>query len=79
LVLGLLVLTTLTDEPPQGENGLLLAYLDPGTGSIMIQGLIAAFAGGALVVKLYWRKIKRLFGRGSPDEEEVENKAAPDD
>ena len=33
------------------------AYLDPGTGSIIIQGLIAAFLSVALVVKTYWFKV----------------------
>jgi hypothetical protein len=34
------------------------AYLDPGTGSIIIQGLIGAIAAGSITAKLYWHQIK---------------------
>jgi len=37
------------------------AYLDPGTGSIIIQSLIAAIVGGAYTIKTYWYKIKLFF------------------
>ena len=42
-----------------------LAYLDAGTGSMILQLLIGGFAGAMVVGKLYWQKIKNLFGRGS--------------
>lgn len=37
------------------------AYLDPGTGSILLQGLIAAVAGGLVAARLYWSKVKQFF------------------
>lgn len=37
------------------------AYLDPGTGSLLLQGLIGAIAVGAFTVKLYWQKFKGFF------------------
>ena len=37
------------------------AYLDPGTGSIIIQGVIAAVVGGLIVIKVYWYKLKSFF------------------
>ena len=37
------------------------AYLDPGTGSIIIQGVIAAVVGGLVVIKVYWYKLKSFF------------------
>ncbi len=37
------------------------AYLDPGTGSIILQGAIAAIAGAAFTLKLYWNRIKAFF------------------
>jgi hypothetical protein len=37
------------------------AYLDPATGSILLQGLIAGVAGLAVVLRLYWQRIKALF------------------
>ena len=39
------------------------AYLDPGAGSIILQGLIAAVAAGLVVIKTYWYKIKTFFGK----------------
>lgn len=37
------------------------AYLDPGTGSILLQGIIAGVAGVFVVLKLYWYRIKNFF------------------
>lgn len=39
----------------------LCAYLDPGTGSIIIQVLVAGLFGALFVIKLFWGKIKNLF------------------
>jgi hypothetical protein len=39
------------------------AYLDPGTGSILLQGLIAAVAGVTITGKLYWSRLKDMFSR----------------
>lgn len=39
------------------------AYIDPGTGSMLLQGLIAAVAAGLLTFKLWWRKLKGLLDR----------------
>ena len=44
-----------------------LAYIDPGTGSFLVQALIAAFAGIAVTMGLYWRKLKSLLGLGQND------------
>jgi len=44
------------------------AYLDPGTGSILLQGLIGAVAGALVVIKLYWaRVVAVLRPRGRKD------------
>lgn len=38
------------------------AYIDPGTGSALIQVLIGVVAGVGITLKLYWFKIKeKLF------------------
>ena len=39
------------------------AYIDPGTGSMLIQGLIAAIAAIGVTLKLYWHKLVALFRR----------------
>jgi hypothetical protein len=38
------------------------AYLDPGTGSAILQGVIGALAAIAVVAKLYWHRLIRFFG-----------------
>ncbi|MBA7500820.1 hypothetical protein ES704_03581 [subsurface metagenome] len=37
------------------------AYLDPGTGSYILQLAIAALLGGSVMIKIYWKKIKDYF------------------
>ena len=37
------------------------AYLDPATGSMIIQGIIGAVAGIMVAGKLYWQKIRSFF------------------
>ena len=39
----------------------IYAYIDPGTGSYIIQLLIAAFIGLSLGVKIFWKKIRAFF------------------
>ena len=34
------------------------AYLDPGTGSIILQAIIAVIATAGATIAFYWRKIK---------------------
>jgi hypothetical protein len=38
------------------------AYLDPGTGSAILQGILGALAAVAVVTKLYWYRILRFLG-----------------
>jgi hypothetical protein len=38
------------------------AYLDPGTGSIILQVLLGGLAGIALAVRLYWHKFLSMSG-----------------
>ena len=37
------------------------SYIDPGTGSYLVQIILAAFVGASLGVKLFWHKIKAFF------------------
>ncbi len=54
-------------------SGLMLpvsshAYIDPGTGSLILQGLIAAIAGIAVTAGVYWDRLKAFFRRrGKPE------------
>ena len=42
------------------------AYIDPGTGAMLLQLLLGGVAGGLVILKLYWHRLKerttRLFG-----------------
>ena len=59
-------------------------YLDPGSGSFLIQLLLAALLGGAFAIKIYWKKIKALFSGKkaevpTPTEAEVTPMETPED
>jgi hypothetical protein len=49
------------------------AYLDPGTGSFILQMLLGGIAGMAVVGKLYWTKLKLALSRA------LSGKSASDD
>jgi hypothetical protein len=48
-----------------------LAYLDPGTGSLIVQSVIAALAAAGFGLRLYWGRIRawvqkpRMHGKSS--------------
>jgi hypothetical protein len=37
------------------------AYIDPGTGSLLIQVLIGVIVGGLVVAKIFWNRVKTFF------------------
>lgn len=39
------------------------AYLDPGSGSMLLQVLLGGFAAAGVIVKLYWNRLTSLFRR----------------
>lgn len=51
---------------------MVFLYLDPGSGSFLLQLLIAALAGIGIAIGASWSKIKRIFIKGK-------NKPAADD
>ena len=50
----------------------LHAYIDPGTGSIVLQAVIGALVGGLVAIGLFWNRIKafvrNLFSRSKKSE-----------
>lgn len=42
---------------------MILIYLDPGSGSFLIQLLIAAIAGLGIAISANWSKLKRWLGK----------------
>lgn len=43
------------------------AYIDPGTGSVLIQGIIAAVAAIGVTLKLYWHRFIGFFRKKPRD------------
>lgn len=43
------------------------AYLDPGSGSMILQLLLGGIAGGIMMVKLYWERVTNIFRRKPSD------------
>lgn len=51
-----------------------LPYLDPGSGSMIIQLAIAAILGLGVALRASWGSIKKLFGvKPKPEEEESDS------
>lgn len=44
------------------------AYLDPGTGSMLLQGLLAGIMALGVTIGIYWRRFKAFF-TGSDNKE----------
>lgn len=57
-ILALIMLTVLA---PKAH-----AYLDPGSGSAILQGVLGALAALGLTLKLYWHRILRMLGLRKP-------------
>ncbi len=51
------------------------AYVDPGSGSILLQLVLASLFGAAFGLRLFWGSVKgffaRLFGRGSGNRDDA--------
>ena len=43
------------------------AYLDPGSGSMLLQLLLGGFAAVGVVAKLYWHRVTSVFSRKDLD------------
>ena len=47
------------------------AYLDPGSGSMLVQLLLGGVAGAAVILKLAWHRVTGLFGASADKERHV--------
>ncbi|MEE2674385.1 MAG: hypothetical protein VX466_11350 [Myxococcota bacterium] len=47
-----------------------LAYIDPGSGSFLVQALVATAAGLAVAGRRYWSQIRAFFGRSAASEDD---------
>ena len=52
------------------------AYIDPGTGGLIVNAIVGAIAGGLVLLKVYWTKIK-LFFSGRNRENEISRDRPP--
>jgi len=54
-----------------------LPYLDPGSGSIIIQVLVAVLLGLGVALRASWGKIKGLFGiKPKQDEDDIDGESS---
>jgi uncharacterized membrane protein len=49
------------------------AYLDPGTGSIIIQAILGAIAAFFTSIAIYWEKVKNFFKKFTKKNKENKN------
>jgi len=61
----IVVLMVLATEPA-------FAYLDPGTGSMLLQVILGGVAAVAVAIKLFWYKIRAAVGLGKKSSAEDE-------
>jgi hypothetical protein len=47
----------------------VLAYLDPGSGSMMLQVIAGGLAAAAVTLKVYWRRLLVFLRIRKPEEE----------
>ena len=48
------------------------AYLDPGTGSMLLQVILGGVAAVGVAIKLYWHKLRAAFGMAKKEDPEDE-------
>ncbi len=54
------------------------AYLDPGTGSIILQGLLAGIAVAIGVLRLYWQRFKSFLAKLTGGSRDHNNDGEPE-
>lgn len=54
-------LFALTTTVLVGSSRPAFAYLDPATGSMILQAILGGVAGAMVVGRVYWHKIKSFF------------------
>ena len=59
-----MIITFLLKDP-------FLAYMDPGSGSLLLQLLLGGAAGALVFVKLFWSRLTGLFRRNAEEKERI--------
>jgi hypothetical protein len=47
-------------------------YIDPGTGSVFLQIILATILGAGVLIRVFWKKITSPFRKESTDETDSE-------
>ena len=69
------ILATVVNSPMKSEP----LYLDPGSGSFLIQLLVAGLLGAGFVIRASWGKIKTFFTRTPPETVEEDQEEPQDE
>jgi hypothetical protein len=56
---------------------MIFGYLDPGSGSVILQALVGGFAAVAVTFKLWWKRLTGIFRRNQ--DEDAATPAAPEE
>lgn len=51
------------------------AYLDPGSGSMLLQVLLGGFAAVGVIGKLYWHRVTSFFRKKDPSGQSMDPRA----
>ena len=54
------------------------AYFDPGTGSIILQAVIAAVAAASIGLRTFWSQLKAFFYRAKTSRKDGESTSEPE-
>ena len=47
---------------------IIFGYLDPGSGSVILQALVGGVAAVTVTAKLWWKRVTGIFRRNQDDE-----------
>ena len=65
-----------TSYPVDRGMANLFGYIDPGSGSLFLQGLAGGIAAIGVFLKVYWRRVKRFLHIGKPEDESSESSSS---
>jgi len=56
---------------------IILLYLDPGSGSLIVQAIVGAVAAAGVAIKLFWHRILRFLGlkKGPKTQSDLKDKS----
>ncbi len=46
-------------------------YLDPGFGSMVLQMVLAGLLGAGVIIRIFWKRIKGIFGKNQAEAAEI--------